>query len=106
VDGTPNKKGTITHCTKGEMEINGRRSRLTFLVTGLGNESIILGLLWLQKVNPAIDWKKGTFEFREDLHLAQIQRIVEKIMECLAEKGPLRQPLKKSRRIDQNIPHH
>jgi predicted aspartyl protease len=63
VDGTQNKKGTITHYVKEEMEINGRRTKLTFLVTGLGNESIILGLPWLQKVNPVIDWKKGTFEF-------------------------------------------
>jgi hypothetical protein len=78
VDGTPNKKGTIMHYAKEEMEINRRRSKLTFLVTGLGNKSIILGLPWLQKVNPAINWKRGTFEFREDLHLAQIQRIVEK----------------------------
>jgi Retroviral aspartyl protease len=72
VGGTPNKKGTITHCMKEEMEINGRRNRLTFLVTGLGNKLIILGLPWLQKVNPAIDWKKGTFEFQEDLRLAQV----------------------------------
>jgi predicted aspartyl protease len=72
VDGTLNKKGTITHCTKEEMEINGRRSKLTFLVTGLGNESIILGLPWLQKVNSVIDWKRGTFEFQEDLRLAQV----------------------------------
>jgi Retroviral aspartyl protease len=78
VDRTPNKKGTITHYVKEEMEINRRRSKQIFLITGLGNKSIILGLPWLQKVNPVIDWKKGTFEFREDLHLAQIWRIVEK----------------------------
>jgi hypothetical protein len=32
-----------------------------FLVTNLGMDTLILGLPWLRKVNPAIDWKTGTF---------------------------------------------
>ena len=67
VDGTPNKKGTISHYAKGELEVNGRKFLTSFLITGLGEESVILGLPWLQKINPIIDWKKGTFEFWEDL---------------------------------------
>lgn len=34
--------------------------RLTFLVgTKKGGESIILGLPWLCRINPVIDWEKG-----------------------------------------------
>lgn len=32
---------------------------LEYLITNLGTENIILGLPWLQKVNPDIDWKEG-----------------------------------------------
>ncbi|KIK49771.1 hypothetical protein GYMLUDRAFT_108140, partial [Collybiopsis luxurians FD-317 M1] len=30
-----------------------------FLVTNLGGEDIILGLPWLRKINPEVDWEKG-----------------------------------------------
>ena len=30
-----------------------------FLVTDLGGEDIILGLLWLRKTNLQVDWEKG-----------------------------------------------
>jgi hypothetical protein len=33
-----------------------------FLVTDLGSEDIILGLPWLRKVNPTIDWDFGEIE--------------------------------------------
>jgi len=35
------------------------------LVTGLGQEKAILGLPWLRKINPNIDWSKGMLRFRE-----------------------------------------
>ena len=34
------------------------------MVTGLGKHRIILGLSWLRKTNPIIDWEKGTLEWR------------------------------------------
>ena len=36
-----------------------------FLVTGLGRQKIILGFPWLTKMNPIIDWQKGTLEWRQ-----------------------------------------
>ena len=37
--------------------------RLEFLVTNLGpTEDVILGLPWLKKVNPIIDWEHGQVE--------------------------------------------
>jgi hypothetical protein len=67
VDGTLNKNGTITQSTILDLKINGKTMKTRFHVTGLGKETIILGLPWLRTINPDIDWKKGTFEFREDL---------------------------------------
>jgi hypothetical protein len=37
-----------------------------FLVTDLGPEELVLGLPWLQKVNPEIDWSSGTLNIRVD----------------------------------------
>ena len=92
VDGTPNKKGTISHYAKGELEVNGRKFPTSFLIAGLGEESVILGLPWLQKINLIIDWKKGTFEFREDLWAAQVRRIVAKAREKWGMLGKERTP--------------
>ena len=38
--------------------------RTIFLVTGLGKHRINLGFPWLKKMNPIIDWQKGTLEWR------------------------------------------
>jgi hypothetical protein len=35
-----------------------------FYVTMLGDQDLILGLPWLEKQNPMIDWAKKTLEFR------------------------------------------
>ena len=35
------------------------------MVTGLGKHRIILGFPWLKKMNPIIDWQKGTLEWRQ-----------------------------------------
>ncbi|KAF8221511.1 hypothetical protein L208DRAFT_1117298, partial [Tricholoma matsutake] len=75
VDGTLNRQRTITRYVKGKLHINGRSCPMEYLVAGLGKESVILGLLWLQEVNLIIDWKKGTLEFRDEEQRAQIKRI-------------------------------
>lgn len=62
VDGTTNKRGTITYCTWATVTINRQKARTRFLVTGLGRETVILGLPWLRKVNSKIDWEKGTVD--------------------------------------------
>lgn len=38
---------------------NNNPQLLEYLVTNLGSDNVILGLPWLRKVNPDIDWKKG-----------------------------------------------
>ena len=52
--------------------------KMKFLVSGLGNKTIILGLPWLRQHNPDIDWEKGMFEFRTDPTWVRIRTIVVK----------------------------
>jgi Retroviral aspartyl protease len=64
VDGTENKQGTIRYYTDLDIQVNGKTNTERFLITGLGNQKIILGLPWLQQHNPEINWKEGTLQWR------------------------------------------
>ena len=64
VDGTLNKKGTIKQYVNLYMEIFGQKQIIQLLVTGLGKQKILLGFPWLQKHNPVIDWKTGSFQWQ------------------------------------------
>jgi hypothetical protein len=64
VDGTENKQGTIQYYTDLDLYVNGKTNMGKFLITKLGNQKIILGLPWLQKHNPEINWKEGTLHWR------------------------------------------
>jgi hypothetical protein len=64
VDGTHNHKGHITHRTIVELTVANRRQWISFLITGLGKQRIILGLPWLVKENPDINWQLGTLQWR------------------------------------------
>ena len=65
VDGTMNKRGTIRYYADLNIEIHGKVCKERFLVTGLGKQRIILGFPWLKKMNPIIDWQKGTLNWRQ-----------------------------------------
>ena len=58
VDGTRNKRGTITHYTELDLLIGERIKKLRLYVTGLGKQKVLLGFTWLWKENPDIDWKQ------------------------------------------------
>jgi hypothetical protein len=64
MDRTKNKQGTIRYYTDLDLQVNGKMNTERFLITGLGNQKIILGLPWLQKHNPEINWKEGTLQWR------------------------------------------
>jgi len=78
VDGTLNKKGTITHYVRILMTIGGRTKWETFYCTGLGKQRIILGLPWFRENNPIIDWETGHVSWRiknQDIRKIQIKKI-------------------------------
>jgi hypothetical protein len=55
VDGTPNENGPIMEVTDMLLHYKGHTERVTFAVTRLGKEKIILGLPWLKAHNPEIN---------------------------------------------------
>jgi Retroviral aspartyl protease len=66
VDGTPNKRGTITKYTRLDLTINGQTRTHNLLVTGLGKQKIILGYPWFKQTNPDINWKECTLTWRKE----------------------------------------
>jgi hypothetical protein len=78
IDGTKNKNGTITHTAITDITVHGKTKKTKLFVSGLGKETVILGLPWLRKENPNINWKEGTFRYRDELSMARIKTIVEK----------------------------
>jgi Retroviral aspartyl protease len=64
VDGTPNKRGTITKYTRLDLMINRQTQTHNLLVTGLGKRKIILGYPWFKQTNPDINWNECTLTWR------------------------------------------
>ena len=65
VDGTKNKRGTITSFVDLMIKINERWMNLQLLITGLGKRKIILGFPWLNEHNPDINWRTREFSWRQ-----------------------------------------
>ena len=63
IDGTSNQAGGLTHFARLELRAGEHVEMAEFLVTELGPEDVILGLPWLRKHNPGVDWKEGKVEF-------------------------------------------
>ena len=64
IDGTQNKRGTITHYTELDLLIGERIKRLRLYITGLGKQKVLLGYTWLWKENPDINWKQWKIRWR------------------------------------------
>jgi hypothetical protein len=64
VDGTYNENGAITERCLIPFRINDKIMTEWFYVTALGDQNLILGLPWLEKHNPIIDWTEKTLEFQ------------------------------------------
>ena len=50
-----------------------RKYATEFIATDIVSHEAILGLPWLREVNPDVDWRKGTWRFREDCESQVIQ---------------------------------
>jgi hypothetical protein len=63
INGSINKAGSLTHFARLTINIGSKYTeKLDFLITDLGPEDIIPGLLWLRRINPEVDWDTGTME--------------------------------------------
>ena len=61
-DGSPidHNQGLITHQAKIGLSMQGLQEQMVIDVTNIGDSNIILGLPWLQRNNPHIDWRTMT----------------------------------------------
>ena len=62
MDNTPNQNGPIKEYTRLPTIIDGKEFSTRFLVSNLGKEDVILGLPWLKRMNPEVDWEKQTLK--------------------------------------------
>ena len=60
VDGTINKQGWITAATTVHCQTTDFEDDLTLMIVDLGRSQVVLGMPWLMKHNPHIDWEKKT----------------------------------------------
>jgi hypothetical protein len=57
VDSTPNEAGSISEVWEAILRYRDHSECVTFVVTSLGKQDIILRLAWLCKHNPKVDWQ-------------------------------------------------
>jgi hypothetical protein len=60
VDGTTNCSGAVAKYTQLTIILGKEAKKMTFYVTNLGRDRIILGMPWFKTFNPQINWEKGT----------------------------------------------
>src|SRR5882762_8822206 len=60
-----NVKGKITHKVLLAMKTNGHHEVVTFYISDLGHDDLILGYTWLRKHNPEVDWRKQAVRFAD-----------------------------------------
>ena len=81
VDNTPNQNKPIKEYTRLLMIIDGKEFSTRFLVSNLGKEDLILGLPWLKRMNPEVDWEKQTLKI--DLKKVKEPTYVQKVDRAL-----------------------
>jgi len=65
IDGRPLISGDVTHETKPlDIILEGHRSTIVFNTISSPSNPLVLGLSWLEKINPDIDWKKRKLTYR------------------------------------------
>src|ERR1700712_1723269 len=65
-DGKSIAMGPVTHMTKVLIDISSHRELATFQVANLQNHEVILGMPWLRKHNPTIDWNDRKITFNSE----------------------------------------
>ena len=65
IDGSENRDGTVSEVAVLDMTIGTHRESVMFIVTDIGEEDVIIGLDWLCKHNPDIDWEHGSLRLSQ-----------------------------------------
>ena len=67
VDGTPNTRGTIQWTATISFSSGTFSDTVKFMIVRLSRPQVILGMPWLQKWNPKINWIQYTIDLRTSL---------------------------------------
>jgi hypothetical protein len=62
IDGATNSNGTVDQYAAITILYNGQTTTHTFYFINLGEDHMLLGMLFLAATNPDIDWSKGAFK--------------------------------------------
>ena len=92
IDGTKNKKGTITTYVEIDLQVGERTMKTRLFVTGLGRQDVILGFPWLRDENPIINWQNGEIRWRKDEQRKLGAKAIEVTRARLARERQQRQP--------------
>ncbi len=91
-DGQPSDIGPITHTAETTMTIGSHQEYATFQAANLEHHEAILGIPWLRKHNPRINWANGQITFDSNLCINRcLERspTVETVPEAQAEEENL-----------------
>lgn len=64
-DGQTSTAGPVTHKTELQVSISDHHESLPLLVTSLHRYSIILGIDWLTRHNPSVNWRNKAVAFND-----------------------------------------
>ena len=83
IDNTANQAGDITHYTNLEIQTGGVWKTIQFLITNIGNESVILGYPWMAAFEPKFTWRHSVIN-EEELPI-----IIRSVNPSIPGKGPI-----------------
>jgi hypothetical protein len=63
IDGSPNHSGSITHYAILKVLVDGHLTWSLFHIADIGSEDAILGIDWLRRHSPSIDWSMDSISF-------------------------------------------
>jgi transposase InsO family protein len=90
-DGTPIKsgRGLVTHEATITLRMQGLEEQLVLDVTDIGDTDIILGMPWLRRINPYIDWINRTLTIQKNRYPVQnLRRQIARKPSSLQGKEP------------------
>lgn len=65
-DGSRNAAGKCSHYVKMKITINGKTMIIKPRIVSLGKHKLFLGISWLRKFNPDIDWQSPSLRWRNE----------------------------------------
>jgi len=102
VDRTPNKAGTLKYYVDMSTRTRGKRTRLRYFLTDLGENQAILGYPWFASAQPKIDWAKGWIDYMQ-LPIVLRSNDADKTIFATRIKG--KKAVIRRTKIDERVPH-